>query len=201
MDNTYLHESDRVHELKRLAIKNECFSLFLAPSEARMLQAILEIHKARKVVEIGTLYGYSSYYLSQACDKLYALEIDPKSYEIAKQFHADMGVNNVEIILGDAKKTLIDLQKQGPFDAVFIDADKQGYLDYLEWAIKNLRKGGLVIADNMFLSGATYDTTDPGYGKNSAVILRQFQQRISDKNIFSSTIFPSHDGLAVGILR
>lgn len=204
IDKHYIKESEVIHNLRKLAVQNKCDHMFVAPSEARMLQSLIEIHGAKKIVEIGTLYGYSSYYLARGVGetgKVWTCEKNKENASIAKKFHVEMGVNNVEVVEGDAHTSLESIEKHGPFDAVFIDADKAGYPDYLRWSYDNLRVGGIIIADNTFLGGSVWDNENNRYGKNQVDRMLEFHSMFSDNKRFLSTIYTSHDGLAVGVKK
>ena len=105
-----------------------------------------------------------------------------------------------ELRLGRALATLPTLEAEGlgPFDLVFIDADKDGYPDYLNWAADNLRPGGLVLADNVFLFG---ELTDKPTGARAAAIagMQAFHQILANSGRFRATVLPTGEGLAVGV--
>jgi predicted O-methyltransferase YrrM len=124
---------------------------------------------ARQILEIGTLAGYSTIWLARALSpggRLITLEVNPLHAEVARANIARAGLAGVvELRLGPALETLARLaaENRGPFDLIFIDADKPSYTEYLQWALKLSRRGTLIVADNVVRKGAVADasTSDP----------------------------------------
>jgi predicted O-methyltransferase YrrM len=141
----------------------------VSPTQGKMLQLLARSQGARAILEIGTLGGYSTIWLARALPlggHLITLEADPKHAEVALANIARAGLADlVELRLGRAADTLPQLaaEKRGPFDLIFIDADKPGYPVYLEWALRLSRRGTLIIADNVVRVGAVADgaSSDP----------------------------------------
>ena len=134
----------------------------------KLLHVLARSIGARRILELGTLAGYSGIWMARALPadgKLITLEFDPKHADVAKANFARAGVaSKVEIRLGAALDTLPKLVAEGagPFDLIFIDADKQNYPHYFTWALKLSRPGTLILADNVVRKGAVADahTTD-----------------------------------------
>lgn len=163
-------------------------------SEGKTLEVLLRLAAARKVVEIGTLAGYSALWMARALPaegRLWTLEHDPKHAEIARQNLAHEP--RVEVVEGDALAGLAKLEGEGPFCAVFVDADKERYDQYGRWALKNLRAGGLLIGDNAYLFGNLTEDSD------RARAMRAFHEEARDA--FDSVCVPTPDGLVVAIKR
>jgi predicted O-methyltransferase YrrM len=141
----------------------------VSPPQGKLLHLLARIQDARNILEVGTLGGYSTIWLARALPpggRLVTLESDPTHAGVARTNLARAGVADVvELRLGPALETLPGLaaEGRGPFDFIFIDADKPGYPDYLAWALKLSRRGSLIIADNVVRKGAVADpaTTDP----------------------------------------
>ncbi len=118
---------------------------------------------ASQILEIGTLGGYSSIWLARALGpggRLITLEANPKHAEVARSNIARAGFASVvEVRLGDARASIQQLAEEGsgPFDLIFIDADKQSIPHYLEWSLKLSRRGSLIIVDNVIRDGALID--------------------------------------------
>jgi predicted O-methyltransferase YrrM len=132
-----------------------------APQGA-LLELLARAIGARRILEIGTLSGYSTIWLARALPpdgRLVTLEVDPSYAEVARENLA--GADQVELIVGPALETLATLD--GPFDLVFIDADKRSNADYLRHALRLSRPGTVIVADNVIRGGAVIDaeTTDP----------------------------------------
>jgi predicted O-methyltransferase YrrM len=141
----------------------------VSPSQGKLLHLLARTIGARRILEIGTLGGYSSIWLARALPsdgKLVTLEFSPKHAEVAKGNIAAAGLaEKVELRLGAALDTLPKLaaEKQAPFDFIFIDADKKSMPEYFEWALKLSRTGSLIFSDNVVRSGGVVDaaSTDP----------------------------------------
>ncbi|NBE55695.1 O-methyltransferase [Streptomyces boluensis] len=141
----------------------------VAPNQGKLLQLLAQIQGARRVLEIGTLGGYSAIWLARALPadgRLVTLEANAAYAEVARANLARAGVAEVvEVRTGTALDSLAALVDEGaePFDLVFIDADKPNNPHYLEWALRLTRPGSLIIGDNVVREGAVADadTTDP----------------------------------------
>ncbi len=167
----------------------------VGPSEGRFLHLLVKLVGARRVVEVGTLVGYSAIHIARALapdGKLWSIELSDQHASIARANLAAAGVaDRVEVVVGAAREVLPTLTAHGPFDAVFIDADKESYDAYGRWAIDHLRPGGLVIGDNAFLFGKLL-ADDP-----RARAMRTFHELIAAHCV--SVCLPTPDGLVVGI--
>jgi predicted O-methyltransferase YrrM len=138
----------------------------VAPNQGKFLQLLARIRGARRILEIGTLGGYSTIWLARALPEdgaLVSLEIDPDSAAVARRNIAAAGLSErVTVLVGPAAATLEHLaaQQAEPFDFVFIDADKQSTPDYLRWSLKLARPGTVIVTDNVVRSGRVADTHD-----------------------------------------
>ena len=135
----------------------------VAPNQGRMLELLARSIGARAILEIGTLGGYSTIWLAKALaadGRLISLEFDPRHAEVARANIARAGLSGqVEVRVGRAIDSLpvIESEGRGPFDLVFIDADKPSNPDYFAWALKLTRPGSLIIVDNVVRAGAVAD--------------------------------------------
>jgi predicted O-methyltransferase YrrM len=174
----------------------------IRPEEGRFLQFIVAASGARLAVEIGTLGGYSGVWIARGLPpggKLITIELSEEHAAVAADHFEMAGVaDKVELRAGDAHDLLQDMVHEGPFEFVFIDAEKEGYPAYLDWAEANLRPRGIVAGHNAFRHGAIVnaDDSDP-----NAVAMRQFNERLASDDRFISTIFPAGDGTAMAVLR
>lgn len=174
----------------------------IRPEEGRFLQFIVAASGARLAVEIGTLGGYSGVWIARGLPpggKLITLEISEKHAAVAADHFEMAGVaDRVDLRVGDAHELLDELAQEGPFEFVFIDAEKEGYPAYLDWAEANLRPWGIVAGHNAFGFGTIGDSgeSDPGVAP-----IRLFNERLASDDRFISTIFPAGDGIAMGVLR
>jgi caffeoyl-CoA O-methyltransferase len=174
----------------------------IRPEEGQMLQFLAAAIGARRVLEIGTLAGYSGIWLARGLPedgRLTTLEMDAKHARIAREHFELAGVaDRVDLIEGLAMHTLTTrLHNDDPFDMVFIDADKTGYPAYLAWAIEHVRPGGLVTAHNAFRGGKLIEAD----GDENAVATRQMLETMAQHDRLASTIIPVGDGLAVAVVR
>ncbi len=169
--------------------------IHIAPNEGRLLQLLLRAIGARKVVEVGTLAGYSALWMARALPedgRLWSIESDASHLEVARSVLRDAGMQGrVEVLYGKGRDVLPRLEPLGPFDAVFLDADKGGYPEYGRWAARNVRAGGLLLADNVFLFGRLLDEDDP-----EAEAMRRFHREAAEA--FETACIPTPEGLLVG---
>jgi predicted O-methyltransferase YrrM len=144
-------------------------SIHVSPNQGKLLQLLAQSHKAGKILEIGTLGAYSTIWLARALPpggRLVTLEYEPKHAEVARANIAAAGLKDVvELRLGKAIDLLPRLLAEGvgPFDFIFIDADKQSYPEYFTWALRLARKGSVIIADNVVRKGTVVEagSSDP----------------------------------------
>jgi predicted O-methyltransferase YrrM len=136
----------------------------VSPSQGKLLHLLARAQGARTILEIGTLGGYSAIWLARALPsggRLITLEAEPRHAEVARANLARAGLADVaEVRVGPAQDTLPKLHAagDGPFDLIFIDADKPGYPDYLPWSVRLSRPGSMIIADNIVRNGAVADS-------------------------------------------
>ena len=142
-------------------------SIQVSPPQGKLLQLLVRLLGAKTILEFGTLGGYSAILMAQALPeegRLITLEAKPEYAEVARRSIERAGVGDrVEVRVGPALEALPDLEEQGggPFDLVFIDADKVNTPNYFTWALDHTRPGGLIIADNVVRKGTLGDATDP----------------------------------------
>lgn len=196
----FAQEDELLVQIKAETSRHDMPPINLKPFEGRLLQILMYALGARKVVEIGTLAGYSGLWLARALPpggRLYTLEKSSKHAEVARASFQRAGVmDRVELLEGAASDLLSKLAAKGPFDLVFIDANKDGYVDYLAWAIENLRPGGMVAAHNAFRHGQVLAPES-----EDDRVIRAFNESLAADNRLQSTILAVGDGMAVGIKK
>jgi caffeoyl-CoA O-methyltransferase len=180
--------------------------IHVSPNEGVLLGLLAQMVGAGSILEIGTLGGYSAIHLARALPEggaLISLEIDGRHAEVARNNVKRAGLQSkVEIRVGDAKLLLARMveREEGPFDLVFIDADKEGYSEYLEWALRLSRAGSLILADNTIRGGSVLDPQDV-----SARATREFNERLAEDPRLFGIVVPlireRIDGLAVALAR
>lgn len=177
----------------------------VTPAQGKLLQLLAQLKGARKILEIGTLGGYSTIWLGRALPEggqLITLEADAKHAKVASANIARAGLaKSVDLRLGPALETLPKLlaEGQGPFDMIFIDADKPNTPNYFQWAMKLSQKGTLIIVDNVVRKGelADSDSTDPNVQG-----MRRFNEALAQEKRASGTVIQTvcskgHDGFAL----
>ena len=173
-------------------------AISVQPFEGRLLQILMKLVGARKVVEIGALGGYSGIWIARALPEdghLVTLEINEHHAKVAGSAFARAGVDEkVRVMVGDANENLLQLVNSGPFDFIFIDADKTSYPRYLNWSIENLRRGGVVCAHNALRRGAVFEPI----GEDN-IALAEFNRMLAEDERLEGYLFAIGDGLAMGI--
>ncbi len=166
--------------------------------EGALLALLLRLHGARKVVEVGALAGFSALHIARTLPEgghLWTVEYNPRHAAVTRANLDAAGVGaRVTVREGAGADVLPTLSELGPFDAVFLDADKGGYLGYARWAAEHLRAGGLLIADNTFLFGRLLRE-----GDEEAASVRAFHAFVQAR--FDTAHVPTPDGMLVGVKR
>ncbi|MEV4612508.1 O-methyltransferase [Kitasatospora sp. NPDC049258] len=162
----------------------------VAPNQGKLLQLLAVTRGARRILEIGTLGGYSTIWLGRALPadgSLVTLELDPAHARVAEANLERAGLGGrTEVLVGKAADSLARLAEQGvePFDFVFVDADKPSNPDYFEWALRLTRPGALIVVDNVVRGGAVADA-----GSTDAAVLgvRRMHELIAAEPRVSAT--------------
>lgn len=176
----------------------------VSPPQGRLLELLARSLRARAILEIGTLGGYSTLWLARGLapgGRILTLELDPKHAEVARRNFARAGRSGViELKLGAALETLPRLvaEQAGPFDLVFVDADKASLPDYFGWALRLSRPGTLIVVDNVVREG---DIVDPKHPDAAVQGVRRMNERIAAEPRVSATVLQTvggkgYDGLA-----
>ena len=180
----------------------------VTPNQGKFLHLMARICGARSILEIGTLGGYSTIWLARALPdggRLVTLEAEPRHAEVARANIARAGLaDRVEVRVGRALDTLPQLEADGigPFDFVFIDADKPSNPDYVEWALKITRPGSVIIVDNVVRGGAVADSGS----EDSAVLgVRRMNELIAADQRLTATAVQTvgskgYDGMLVALV-
>jgi caffeoyl-CoA O-methyltransferase len=202
VEGLFAREDDLLRELREESERQGLPPIQVSAEVGRLLQVLLATVGARRVLEVGTLGGYSAIWMARALPPgghLTTLEVDPERAAFARRFFARAGLEGVvDVRVGDARETLAGLTGRAAFDAVFIDADKESYGEYLDHALRLVRPGGLILADNAFRSGMVLDddADDPG-----VLAVRHFNTRLARDPRLAATILPVRDGIAVAVVR
>jgi predicted O-methyltransferase YrrM len=183
-------------------------SINVSPNEGKLLYRLTKISGARRILEIGTLGGYSTTWLARALPtggKLISLEVDPKSVGVARSNLRLAGLESqVEVRVGNAaetKRQMADAAK-GPFDLVFIDADKPRYIEYLKLALELTLPGSLILADNVIRNGRVLELSPTDANARGA---KAFNDAMAAHPRLESAILPIYrdklDGLSISRVK
>jgi caffeoyl-CoA O-methyltransferase len=171
----------------------------------KLLHILTRAVGARKVLEIGTLGGYSGIWLARALPpngRLISLEINPHHAEVARENFVRAGVaDRVEVRVGPALETLPALSAEAPFDLISIDADRDHYPAYLDWALRLSRPGSLIVADNVLRDGKVID---PPGGDSAMKAVHEFNNKAASHPGLEAIILPNrdgHDGVLVAVVK
>jgi caffeoyl-CoA O-methyltransferase len=193
-------EDDALRWIQTEAARLALPAISIRPHEGLLLHLLIVSIGARRAVEIGTLAGYSAVWIARALPpggRLITLEKSAKHAALARQSFARAGVaDRVELREGDALPALEKLSAEGPFDFVFIDADKANYRAYYAWAADHLRPGGIMAAHNAFRGGRVLAPVDDDDRAVDA-----FNRQLAADDRFVSGILGVGDGMSVGIRR
>ena len=185
--------------LERLAeetrARTELPQMMVGPLEGRFLAFLVRALGARRVLEVGTFTGYSSICMASALPDggtVVTLDVNAETTEIARRYATEAGVvDRIDYRVGPGSQTLADLE--GPFDLVFIDADKAGYIDYYEAALPMLADGGLIVADNVLWSGRV--ASEPQDDSTRAI--QRFNEHVGDDERVESVMLTVRDGMTL----
>lgn len=181
----------------------------VAPNQGKLLFLMAQAAGARKILEIGTLGGYSTIWLGRSLPpdgRLISLELNPKHAEVARKNISRAGLETVvEVRQGPALGSLERLvsEQAGPFDLIFVDAHKPEYAEYFQWSLKLSRPGTLIIADNVVRNGAVADSAS----KDEMVLgIRRFNDAVAEEKRVSATAVQTvgakgYDGLVMALVN
>jgi predicted O-methyltransferase YrrM len=182
-------------------------SIQVSPPQGKLLQLLARLVGAKRILEFGTLGGYSAILMAQvlpADGQLITLEAKSDYAEVARQSIERAGVGDrVEVRVGPALEALPGLEDAGPFDLVFIDADKVNTPNYFSWALDRTRAGGLIIADNVVRDGSLGDAADPD---EATVAQRRLHEELrGDPRVSATTIqtvgLKGYDGFLIALVE
>lgn len=184
VQETLLGEDEALAAAERASAAEGLPPIAVSAPQGRLLTLLAEIHGARRVLELGTLGGFSTICLARALPadgRLVSLEVDPDRARVALANVRAAGFGElVEVRVGPALETLpqIAAQESVPFDLVFIDADKENTPHYFEWALRLTRPGAVIVADNVVRGGALIDAADPSPGARG---MRAFHELLAQE--------------------
>jgi predicted O-methyltransferase YrrM len=175
----------------------------ISPDAGRFLQVLLRALGARRVLEVGTLGGYSAIWMGRALPRdgtLLTLECDERHAAFAERYVGRAGLAAVvQVRRGRALDVLPSLDGE-EFDLVFLDADRAPLATYFEWALRLVRPGGMIVAHNALLGGRVANAEARG-DDDDVRALRDFNARIADDRRVTSILVPAYDGLVVAVTQ
>ncbi len=202
-EETFAPEDAVLAEIRARSLRAGLPAIAVGAMDGLHLEVLARACAARRAVEIGTLGGYSGVCLLRGMGEggfLHTFELHPRHADVARESFRRAGVAaRVEVHVGPAAERLGEVEGDGPFDLVFVDADKAGYPAYLAWAEVHLRVGGLLLADNTFGFGHVHDPGWRGEDAGAVAPLRAFSERLARGGRFRATMLPTAEGLAVGV--
>ncbi len=173
----------------------------IAPEQGPLLTLLVRLIGATRVVEVGTFTGLSSLALAKGLrdnGTLICFDVSDEWTSIARRSWRAAGVDSkIELRLGDARQTLRSLDDDEPVDLAFVDADKDGYTDYLELLLPHLRQGGLLVFDNTLSRGAVLNDDAQG----NAASIRAFNSRLAADGRLEKVLLPIGDGVTLARKR
>lgn len=196
----FARDDDVLSALREAADREGLPPIAISAVTGRLLQILLSAIRAERVLEVGTLGGYSAIWMARGLPdsgRLVTIEIDVRHAEFARRYFARAGLDGrIELRIGRALDVLPAFDGER-FDAIFLDADKEPLPTYFDWALRLLRPGGLLIADNALWGGRVLDTQTEDEGTRG---VREFNRRLASDERVRGTIVPVGDGLAVAVV-
>lgn len=200
-----LREPDLLRQLREETAALAEASMQIAPEQGQFMALLARLAGARRCLEVGVFTGYSSLAMALALPddgRIVACDVSERWTDVARRHWAAAGVaHKVDLRLAPALETLQALLvagEAGSFDFAFLDADKENYLRYYEFALELVRPGGLIVADNTLWSGRV---VDPSNNAASTVALRQFNERLHGDERIDLSLVPVGDGLTLARKR
>jgi len=203
--DTIVGQDAALAEAQRAAEAAGLPPISVTAAQGKLLHLLVRIHGARRVLEVGTLAGYSTIWMARALPPggtLISLEYEPRHAEVARANLDRAGVSGVvEIRVGAALETLPSLE--GPFDLVFIDADKENNPGYFQWALRLSRPGGVIVVDNVVRGGKV---ADPASADADALGVRRMVDLIAAERQVAATAIQtvggkSYDGFLLAVVN
>jgi caffeoyl-CoA O-methyltransferase len=209
ISNLFEKEDSSLKATEQSIIDSKIPAISISPNQGKFLQILARTNNAKKVLEIGTLAGYSTIWLARALPKngkLITLEYEPLHARVAQKNIEHAGLESiVEIREGKALDLLPKLVEEGagPFDMIFIDADKAPYKEYFDWSLKLSRSGTLIVADNVIREGKVLDAKSTDEMVNG---VKRFNAALAANPAVTATIIQTvgskeHDGMALAIVK
>ena len=205
----YIRENFAIEDELLKSIRQQCIKLNrpinIDPEEGQLLSVLIKMRNIKNILEIGTFLGYSTIWQARALDEsgtIHTVEQDLESFEMAKKNFKMSNVNDkIKQYLGRIQDIENEFSNE-IFDMVFIDANKNLYLEFLDIAERHTTAGSIIVADNTLLSGAVYSEQLPDRIKQSTKnAMVEFNRRLADEQKYISILLPSNDGFLVAVRK
>lgn len=200
-----LRETDVMRSLREETATREDADMQIAPEQGQFMALLVRLGGAERTLEIGTYTGYSALAVAAALPphgRVTACEISAEFSETARRWWAEAGVaEKIDVRLGPAVESLDRMLEEGltgRFDFAFIDADKKSYPEYWERCLRLVRKGGLIVVDNVLWDG---QVADPAHTDDATEAIRAFNARVRDDERVDLSLVPVGDGLTLARVR
>jgi len=197
----FAREDDLLKNIMPGAAEQGIPRISVSPEAGQTLYLLAKTIGAKKILEFGALAGYSGIWLARALPEdgqFITLEIDSKHADVTRRNYEKAGLSDrTDVRLGDGTELIKDAAQDGPFDLIFIDADKESYPKYLDFALENTRPGGLIIADNANGHGHAHRALPEGDGRRG---IQDYNRRVANHPRLISNIIPVGGWLAVSLV-
>lgn len=206
IENCYQLENEHMQLSRKFADQLGLGGISVSHTEAHLMAFLIGLIKPKKVVEIGTLTGLSCQYFLQLLQQdgiVYTLEKSTEHIALASQaLKPWIDVGQCVIVAGDAREELPKLSSQGPFDAIFIDGNKAAYKDYWMWAKNNIRSGGMILIDNVFLAGSVWgDLSKQKFSDKQVQTVKEMTKDVFADANFTASFVPTEEGLLIAVRK
>jgi len=202
-------EDEALRAADRSIMEEDLPPISVSANQGKFLHVLARMCRAKKILEIGTLAAYSTIWMARALPqdgKLITLEFDPNHARVAKKNIERAGLTKlVDVRIGKAIEILPQLldDSEGPFDMIFIDADKTPYTEYFQWSLKLAHPGTLIVADNVIREG---NVLDPRSTDEMVQGVQRFNEYLSQSKAVTATIIQTvgakvHDGMALAVVN
>ncbi len=209
LSNLFALEDDVLRATEESIRANGMPEHSVSANQGQFLFLLARMCNARRIIEVGTLGGYSTIWLGRALNgmgRLTSIEVDPDFANVARKNIQSAGLEGVvEVITGDAVQTLNELSDSSgqAVDLFFMDADKPNYVAYFDWALKHSRKGSLIVADNVVRGGKVIDANSED---EKVIGVRSYIEMLSKEDRVTSSVLQQvgvkdYDGLAISIVN
>ena len=209
INNLFVKEDEALQQTKQAIIDGDLPLISISENQGKFLHILAKLNHPKKILEIGTLGGYSTIWLARALQEggeLTSLELDQHHADVALANISNAGLNNaVKIRVGNALEELPKMKKEdaGPFDVIFIDADKEPYAEYFELSLQLSRPGTLIIADNVVREGKILEENNDD---SNVTGVKRFITLLAASKQVTATIIQTvgskyHDGIALAIVN